>query len=74
MGKNDPPACYASSLGSNPTISQKYRIGDISKRMANTLWPAKKYTQKLPTKIEKSKKEVSCFKVLSCFQVLGFLL
>ncbi len=31
------PACYGSSLGSNPDISQKYKIGDISKGVANTL-------------------------------------
>ncbi len=28
---------YGSSLGSNPEISQKYQMGDISKRVANTL-------------------------------------
>ncbi len=32
------PACYGSSLGSNPDISQKkYKMGDISKGVANTL-------------------------------------
>ncbi len=31
------PACYGSSLGSNPHISQKYKMGDISKGVANTL-------------------------------------
>jgi hypothetical protein len=31
-------ACYcSSSLGSNLDISQKYKIGDISKGVANTL-------------------------------------
>jgi hypothetical protein len=41
------PACYGSSLGSNPDISQKYKIGDISTRVAkNTLARPKKYTQK----------------------------
>jgi hypothetical protein len=30
------PACYGSSLGSNPDISQKYKMGDISKGVANT--------------------------------------
>jgi hypothetical protein len=28
------PACYGSSLVSNPDISQKYKIGDISKGVA----------------------------------------
>jgi hypothetical protein len=40
------PACYGSSLGSNPDISQKYKMGDLSKGVANTLWYAKKYTNK----------------------------
>ena len=31
------PACYSDSLGSNPDISQKYKMGDISKGVANTL-------------------------------------
>jgi hypothetical protein len=31
------PTCYGSSLGSNPDISQKYKMGDISKGVANTL-------------------------------------
>ncbi len=31
------PACYGTFLGSNPDISQKYKMGDISKRAANTL-------------------------------------
>jgi hypothetical protein len=36
------PACYGGSyLGSNPVISQKYKMGGISKEVANT--PAKKY-------------------------------
>jgi hypothetical protein len=30
-------ACYGSYLGSNPDISQKYKMGDISKGVANTL-------------------------------------
>jgi hypothetical protein len=29
--------CYASSLGSNPDVSQQYKMGDISERVANTL-------------------------------------
>ena len=37
------PACYGSSLGSNPDNSQKYKMGDISKGLAN---PPKKYTKK----------------------------
>jgi hypothetical protein len=41
------PACYGSSLGVNRDISQKYKIGDISKGVPNTLWPLKKYTKKL---------------------------
>jgi hypothetical protein len=28
------PACSGSSLGSNPDISKKYKIGDISKGVA----------------------------------------
>ncbi len=40
------PAYYGSSLVSNPDISQKYKMGDISKGVANTLWPSKKYTEK----------------------------
>jgi hypothetical protein len=31
-----PPACFDSSLGSNPDISQKYKMGDISKGVAST--------------------------------------
>ncbi len=31
------PAYYSISLGSNPDISQKYKIGDISKGVANKL-------------------------------------
>jgi hypothetical protein len=30
-------ACYGIILGSNPDISQKYKVGDISKGVANTL-------------------------------------
>jgi hypothetical protein len=33
---------YGSSLGSNPNISQKYKMDDISKGVANTLKPSKK--------------------------------
>ncbi len=40
------PACYGSSLGSNPFLSQKYKMGDISKEVTNTLQPAKKYRKK----------------------------
>ncbi len=31
------PACYGSSLGSNPDISRKYKMGNISKGLAKTL-------------------------------------
>ncbi len=31
------PPYYGSSLGSNPDISQKYKMGDISKGVANAL-------------------------------------
>ncbi len=31
------PASYDSSLGSNPDISQKYKMGDSSKGVVNTL-------------------------------------
>ncbi len=40
------PAGNGSSLGSNLDISQKDKMGDISKGVvANTLEPAKKYTK-----------------------------
>jgi hypothetical protein len=39
-----PPACYGNSLGSKPDISQKYKMGYISKGGTNTIYPAKKYT------------------------------
>ncbi len=29
------PACYGSSLGSNSDIFQRYKMGDISKGVAN---------------------------------------
>jgi hypothetical protein len=36
---------YGSSLGSNPDISQQYKMGYISKGVANTLYPKnKKFT------------------------------
>jgi hypothetical protein len=47
MAKLIAPAWYGSLLASNPDISQKYKIGDISKRVANTLQPAKKYTKNM---------------------------
>ncbi len=31
------PACYGSSLGSNPGISQKYKMRDLIKGATNTL-------------------------------------
>jgi hypothetical protein len=31
------PTCYGNSLGSNPDISKKYKMEDISKGVANTL-------------------------------------
>ncbi len=40
------PAWYGSSLGSNTDISQKYKMGDISKEVANTLQPAKNIFKK----------------------------
>jgi hypothetical protein len=40
------PACCGSSLGSNPDISQKYEMGDISKGVDINLYPAKIYTKK----------------------------
>jgi hypothetical protein len=40
--KYSAPACYGSSLGSNPDISQKCKMVDISKGVANTLQLAKK--------------------------------
>ncbi len=42
------PACKGCSLGSNLDISQKDKMGDISKGVvANKLEPAKKYTKKI---------------------------
>jgi hypothetical protein len=40
-------ACHGSLLGSNPDISQKYNMGDISKGDPNTPKPAKKYTENI---------------------------
>jgi hypothetical protein len=39
-------ACYDCSLDSNPDITQKCKIGDISKEVANALQPAQKNLQK----------------------------
>jgi hypothetical protein len=39
------PACYGSSQGSNTDISQKYKMGDISKGVANTPTRQKKSTK-----------------------------
>jgi hypothetical protein len=36
-----------SSLGSNPDISQKYKMGDISNGVANTFEAAKKIYKKI---------------------------
>jgi hypothetical protein len=37
LRKYSMPAFSGSSLGSNPDINQKYKIGDISKGVANAL-------------------------------------
>jgi hypothetical protein len=42
VGSASMPACYVSSLGSNPDISKNYKMGDKSKGVANTHKPAKK--------------------------------
>ncbi len=42
------PACYSSSLGSKSDISQKHKMGDIIKRVANTLYSAKNIPDKSP--------------------------
>ncbi len=42
LGRWVAPVCYGSSMGSNPDIFQKYKMGDISEGVANTFWPAKK--------------------------------
>jgi hypothetical protein len=34
------------SLGSNRDISQKYKMGDKGKEVANTLWPGQKNIEK----------------------------
>jgi hypothetical protein len=48
------PACYGSSLGSKSRdISQKYKIDDISKGVANTLSRAKKIYNKKYKIVEK---------------------
>jgi hypothetical protein len=41
------PAFSGSSLGSNPDINQKYKIGDISKGIASTLQLTKKIYKKI---------------------------
>jgi hypothetical protein len=41
------PAFSGSSLGSNPDIHQKYKIGDISKGIASTLQLTKKIYKKI---------------------------
>jgi hypothetical protein len=49
-------ATAALPLGSNPDISQEYKMGDISQGVANTLYPAKKNIQK-PKKREKKERD-----------------
>jgi hypothetical protein len=39
------PACYGSSLSSNPDIYQKFKMGGISIGVANTLQPARRNMQ-----------------------------
>ncbi len=41
------PACYGSSLGSNPEISQKYKIGDIRNRSGQHTLARQKNIQKV---------------------------
>jgi hypothetical protein len=41
------PACYGSSLGLNPDISQKYKIGDISIRSGQHTLARQKNIQKV---------------------------
>jgi hypothetical protein len=48
-------ACYGSSLGSNPDVSPKYKMGDICKRVALHFNPPRTKKQK-DGKLE-SKKE-----------------
>ncbi len=36
VAEGSTPACYDSSLGSNPNISQEYKMGDQGKGVANT--------------------------------------
>ncbi len=40
------------SLGTNPDISKKYKMADISKEVANALKPAKKEKKKKENRIE----------------------
>jgi hypothetical protein len=41
------PACYGSSLGSNPDISQKYKMGDINKRSGHHTLARQKIKNKM---------------------------
>jgi hypothetical protein len=64
MAKLVAPAFYGNSLGSNPDISQKYKMGDIIKGVANTLMPAKKCIQtKCPWDDCSSRQTVKLFKL-----------
>ncbi len=55
------PACNGSSLGSNPDITLKYKMGDISKRVAIALLAAKRNIQKKPAiKVPKSIENHRC--------------
>jgi hypothetical protein len=47
------PACYGSSLGSNPDISLQYEMGDAKELPTNSR-PAKQFTKK---EIHKNKTE-----------------
>ncbi len=40
------PACYGSSLGSNPDISLKYEMGNKAKEWPTHSSPPRKYTKK----------------------------
>ncbi len=72
-GVGSAPACYGgSSLGSNPDIYQKNKMGDISKGVANTLQPAKK---KYLTKIIQNNYIIQKKMLLSrkCYYTYGYV-
>jgi hypothetical protein len=64
------PAYYGSPLGSNPDLSQRYKMGENCKGVANTLQPAKKYTRKEKRKRETERPERVDFFLTVHFQFM----